>query len=99
MSDVLLFAALALSSYRVWRLIGKDDITEPIRARIFSETHGAVRRYLHDLITCAWCAGTWVSLAAVYATHRWLVRLSPHWLLWAVAVAAVVGLIDTWETR
>lgn len=83
----------------MWRLVGRDDITQPARDVIFRNTEGSVNRYLHDLITCAWCAGTWISLAAVYATHRWLVPLSPHWLLWAVAVAAVVGFLGELDEK
>lgn len=86
MSSWLLFVALSLSVYRVWRLVGKDDITAPIRDKLGT---GWVRQGAE----CPWCLGTWLSIASVYATHRWLVVLRPHWLLWAVGVACVVGLI------
>jgi hypothetical protein len=93
MPEPLLFVLLSFAAFRVWRLIGHDDITEPLRAFAFGDATGTVRRYARDLICCSWCAGTWVSLAAVYATHRWLLPLKPHWLLWAVGVAAVVGFL------
>lgn len=86
-SAPLLFVALSLASYRVWRLAGRDDITEPIRSHLPG--------FLQKLVRCEWCLGSYVSVASVYATHRWLVVLRPHWLLWAVAVSCVVGLIGT----
>lgn len=87
MSTGLLFVALCLASYRVWRLFGKDDITEPVRSRL--------PMFIQKPLACAWCAGSWTAVAATYSTHRWLVRLGPHWLLWAVAVSCIVGLIAT----
>jgi hypothetical protein len=99
MSESLLFVALCFAAYRVFRLIGKDDITEPVRAAAFGDATGAVRRYARDLVCCSWCAGTWLSLAAVYSTHRWLVELEPHWLLWAVGVACVVGFLGMVDDR
>lgn len=88
----LLFVALVLGSYRAWRLIGKDDITEPARAFVFGDATGWVRRYARDLVCCPWCAGTWVSIAVTYAVHRYATPLDP-WLLWAAAVACLVGLL------
>jgi hypothetical protein len=92
MTGALLFVALCLGSYRLWRLIGKDDITQPARDVLAKETAGTVRRYLLLLVSCSFCAGTWISLAVVYAVHRWWSHLD-LWLLWAVAVAGVVGLL------
>lgn len=92
MSGSLLFVALCLASYRTWRFVAKDDITQPVRALVFiNKTKQARFGSLDSLVDCEWCLGTWLSLAAVYATHRWLVPLDPHWLLWAVAVSCVVG--------
>lgn len=90
MSSALLFVALCLASYRVWRLAGKDEITQFWRGKIALRSELAWK-----LIECEWCLGSWLSVAAVYSTHRWLVPLEPHWLLWAVAVSCVVGLIGT----
>ena len=80
-----LFVMLSLAVYRVRRLIAKDDISAPIRIRL----PDPIRKWLE----CDWCGASWISIGAVYATHRWLIRLGPHWLLWAVAVACVVGLV------
>ena len=92
LTAALLFVALSLASYRVWRLVGKDDITVFMRAPLM-RANTRLSNWVLKGLTCPWCFGTWVSVAAVYATHRWLVPLHPHWLLWAVAVSCAVGLI------
>lgn len=84
MSDALLFVLLVLGAFRLWRLVGKDDITEPLRRPL--------PNLLLKGLTCAWCAGTWTAVGVTYAVHRYVVDLDP-WLLWAGAVAALVGLI------
>lgn len=83
---------IAFASYRVWRLIAVDQITEPLRAPLLRSDHRAAV-WVYDLITCAWCAGFWISGAITGAT-----ALSLDWaLLDAVlawwAVSAVVGLL------
>lgn len=85
MPDAFLFVLLSLSVYRVWRLIGKDDITAPLRAPLPA--------FLVKGIECPWCLGTWMSVAAVYGVDRNLVTLEPNWPIWAAAVACAVGLI------
>lgn len=84
---------LTLASYRVWRLIALDSITEPIRARfIFREGRGW--EWLSMLVTCVWCAGFWLSGAVALG---WLLAfgLPLGWLalLWP-AVSALVGMLD-----
>lgn len=91
MSPALLFVALSLAAFRVWRLIGRDSITEPVRDWIGDRFKPTSK--LLELLTCSWCLGTWIALLATFAVHHWLVTLEPHWLLWAVAVAGVVGLL------
>lgn len=85
MPDALLFVLLSLSVYRVWRLIGKDDITAPLRAPLPT--------WMLKGIECPNCLGTWIAIAAVWLVDRQLVTLEPNWPIWAAAVACAVGLI------
>jgi hypothetical protein len=90
---LLALPLLTLASYRVWRLIALDTITEPIRARfIFREGRGW--EWVSTLVTCPWCAGFWISGAA---SLGWLLAfgLPLGWLalLWP-AVSALVGMLD-----
>lgn len=70
----LLLAAYALAVARVTGLVVQDSITEPARDALIGwlddrpKTAGA---FLAALIQCPWCAGMWVSMAAVPLIWLW----------------------------
>lgn len=84
MADWLLLVVLTLASYRIWRLAGRDDITAPLRDHLPS--------FVRQGVECPFCLGTWIAVAVVWGTDRWLTELHPNWPLWAFAVACLVGL-------
>lgn len=99
MSDGLLFALLALGSYRIWRLIAVDDVPlsfarEWLIKRWDSRARGkdAERhlRYVEGL-QCPWCLGSLIAFAFVAGVAQ--VRSLPLPGLWALSVACVVGLL------
>lgn len=59
-----------LAAYRVWRALAHDDITEPLRARLYPHVApdgtGPAAGFLRWL-QCPWCAGFWVAGATVAA--------------------------------
>ena len=68
----LQFVLLALASYRAWRLIAEDDITDRPRKWItrLAKDGSFTKDYREGLalfINCPWCAGAWVSLLAYIA--------------------------------
>jgi hypothetical protein len=79
-----LFLLLVGASYRIYRFIGRYDITEGLRLRLPDR----VRMPL----SCPWCLGSHVSfiVVAVY----WYFYGLPVPILWGLAVACVVGLIE-----
>lgn len=82
----LLIYALAVA--RVTGLIVADTITEPVRDRLVNwldDTPGSAGEWFSSLITCPWCAGMWVSLAA--APLVWFWGDSPVMLVPALALA------------
>jgi hypothetical protein len=82
----LLVYALAVA--RVTGLIVADSITEPIRDAIvvkLDDRPGSAGELVSTLITCPWCAGMWVSLAA--APLVWFWGDSPVMLIPALALA------------
>lgn len=85
MTSALLFIALCFAAWRTWRLIGRDDITGFIRAKLPD--------FVLVGVQCPFCLGTWIAVASTYLVHRYVQVLEPHWLLWAVAVAGGVGLL------
>ena len=92
---------LALAAFRVYRLIGEDDILD--RPRRYLLRLGSDWRQQGDpvpknyrakwgaFITCPWCAGFWISIAWWVA---W--QLYEEWTLWAAApwaISAIVALV------
>lgn len=79
---------LVLAAFRVTRLIGWDDITEPWRQRLVKKHPKGWRP---KLITCPWCIGWWVGLAwwaAWLIENKWTLVAATPW-----AISAGVGLI------
>lgn len=60
--DVLAILVLGFGCARVTRIVVRDTVTEPLRARI-------VRRYgtgwPTKLVHCPWCVGWWVAISMV----------------------------------
>jgi hypothetical protein len=81
--QVLLLALVSLASYRAWKLVGHDAITEPLRDRLPEK--------LDEMVSCPWCLGTWTAFAATgaadWATSVWLPGF------FALAAAALVGFL------
>lgn len=98
-------AILGAAAYRGTQLIVWDTITQPIRDRIeqwhIARPDAKPRKWLHDLISCPYCAGMWVSgialLIYLVITGRW--DDSPwivHGIEW-FAVAGVQALANRWD--
>ena len=83
MTYPFLFLLLVGASYRIYRFIGRDDITEGLRLRLPDR--------VRTPLSCPWCLGSHVSFVVV-AVYWYLYGL-PLPILWGVAVACVVGLI------
>ena len=95
------FVLLALAVYRLFRLVAEDTILDGPRAWLLgvpgwlptgSETPPpGYREELAVFVTCPWCVGFWMSLAAWslwLVTPGWTVALAVPW-----ALSAAVGLV------
>jgi hypothetical protein len=97
MTDPVLLVIYALAVARVTGLVVSDSITEGARDALLGwlddrpKTMGSA---IATLITCPWCAGMWVSLAA--APLVWFFGASPFMLVPAIALAfsQVTGMIS-----
>lgn len=91
--ETLIWAlVIGVASYRLWRLLGEDKITEGIRERLSSGIFG--------FVTCPWCFGSWVAIGLTGTAF--LLGLFPGdvkgvfiFLLVAAFSATVVGLIGS----
>lgn len=92
---LLEFVILGLATYRLTRLITTDNITEPIRERIWKKypPHSSKLGYL---ITCNWCMSVWVASIVVPSA----IIISVLVYVYAVfAVSAIAGLLTAYETK
>lgn len=92
----LAVVVLALAVHRVTRLLVADKITEPLRLKLGVTRDGKYRPWLGYLVTCPWCVGLWLSIAAVLAAAF----LPWPWVAWPALTAAsssVTGLLAARE--
>lgn len=84
MTYPFLFLLLVGTSYRIYRFLGRDDITEGLRLRLPDR--------VRNPLSCGWCAGSWTSLAVVVVYD--LLYALPLPVLWVLAVSTVVGFLS-----
>lgn len=101
--DIALLVAstlIGIAAYRAWRIVGKDQITEPIRAWLIDRDN-RFAMFILDLIGCAWCLGFWIAgaVSILVAVGRWSVLETV--IVWAAAsgVAGLLGEVDGLLTR
>lgn len=80
---VLTALLIGFASYRLWRLIGQDQITERLREGLDG--------WVLDLVTCPWCLGTWIAFT-VTAIVAAVVGLA-YPVLVGLAAATVTGIL------
>lgn len=78
--------AITAISYRLWRIVGRETLTQPIRDRM--------KGMWLEWATCAWCSGLWCC-AVVYFAWTYL----PQALMMPIALIAgastIVGLLGS----
>ena len=91
----LLLLLDALAVYRVTRLVTEDHLPlGPLRDHIQDRWPGSL---LAEWLGCPWCSGMWVS-AGVLLLHAAFPTQWPY-VAAALALAAVAGLLSSWEQR
>lgn len=84
MLDTVLWSlVIGFASYRIWRLIGQDKISQLIR-------DGIEGKYL-ELIECPWCLGTWIAFGVTGIVAAVVGLAVP--VLVALAAAVVTGIL------
>jgi hypothetical protein len=68
------FARVALASYKISRVIAKEDVTAFVRAPVTEDADAhlpkreGMGRVLGELVTCPYCLGLWISAGLFYST-------------------------------
>jgi hypothetical protein len=66
-------ARIGLASYKIGRLVAKDDVTSWVRAPVTRDAETSdpkpqgVERALGELVTCPYCVGVWAASGLSYA--------------------------------
>lgn len=94
LAAVLYAVVTGLASYRIWRLIGHDEITEPWLWGPLRKSENPVAQFLDSLITCSWCLGFWFNTGISAALWLWTPLVDTWWAaaLQALAGSAITGL-------
>lgn len=77
---------VGMVSYRLFRLLSVDSITEPLRARLPSWA------WVEELWGCAWCLGFWCTLAVGLVAWNLGWTDSTPWLM-IPAASVVCGIL------
>lgn len=78
MTPVEAAVLIGLASWRLWRLIARDDITAPFHTRL--------QGWPHRMVDCPWCLGTWIAFAVTAAVDQ----VHPLPVPWVIAAAAAI---------
>lgn len=64
--DIFLWGlVVGVVSYRLWRLLAVDQVTEPARATVlYGHRLGSSKAFtwLATMVECPWCLGFWINL-------------------------------------
>lgn len=74
---------LGVAAYRLWRLVGEDAISEPMREKLTG--------WPLKLVSCPWCLGSWIAFGLTWATDAAIGLPAPF--LVGLCAATVVGFI------
>lgn len=88
--DPIDVAVLSLASYRLARLMVEDEITAPIRERIWKRFPPESSKVGY-LFTCYWCSGVWS--ASALQLSRIIAPKTTRVVEAGLAAAAVAGLL------
>lgn len=95
LKDAAIYAIVVLATCRLNRLIVRDTITAPLRARLASGTSLPVR-FISAATMCVWCTGVYTAATTTAYAHwtaGWSWRLYPLTLL---ATAWLAPIITNW---
>ena len=88
-------ARIALSSYKLSRVITKEDVTAFVRAPVTEDPEGqqpkrgGMARALGELVTCPSCIGLWIASALAYS-----LVLVPRQTRFATTIFGAYGVAD-----
>lgn len=86
----------ALATYRLTRLITRDEVTSAARERIW-RSHPPESTLTGYFLTCDWCASVWA--ASALQISRMIAPKTTNTIETVLALSAVTGLLTAHEDR
>jgi Protein of unknown function (DUF1360) len=90
------FAVRGLATYRLTRLITRDEITAPLRDKVW-ESRPPESSLVGYFLTCEWCASIWAGSALQIS--RMIAPKTTSAVETVLAVSAIAGLLTAHEDR
>lgn len=95
LKDAAIYAIAVLASCRLNRLIVRDTITAPLRARLASGTSFPTR-FASAASVCHWCTGVYTAAATTALAHWYAGWQWPLYPLTLLATAWLAPVIAQW---
>jgi hypothetical protein len=89
------FVILGLATYRVTRLLTRDEILSPLRNKFFTK-FPPERSKLGYLGTCEWCMSFWVASLLVLC---FMINVVTVIVMLPLALSAIAGLLTAYEDK
>ena len=89
-----LILLLALTTYRITRLVIADDFPPVLKLRIWllgtdrDALKGTRLEWVGELLSCHWCVSVWISAGLVLITQMLTGDVQYPWLVWPSCAAA-----------
>ena len=96
MHDLVTLAVRGLATYRLTRLITRDEITAPLREKVW-ESHPPHSSKVGYVLTCEWCSSVWA--ASALHLSRIIAPKTTRAVESVLALSAVAGLLTAHEDR
>lgn len=96
MNEFFVFLVGALATYRLSRLITRDEILSPLRNRIWKHFPPETSKFGY-LFTCMWCTSMW-SASILVLSGIINLKITLYFGL-VLAFSAVAGLLAAYEDR
>ena len=89
---IVAIVVVGLVSYRIWRLLAVDEITERPREWLLNRNVTAeTDARLHRFLSCPWCSGFWITGLVTFGW--WLIEGSTNPVAIWLASSVVVGFL------
>ena len=96
MNEFFIFLVGALATYRLSRLITRDEILSPLRNRLWKRFPPETSKFGY-LFTCMWCMSIW-SASILVLSGIIIFKITLYFGL-VLAFSAVTGLLAAYEDR